>query len=112
VSDYCLTPNEQLFSYIMARTSYIQCNDGDARFVLDQHAEFDFYSARSLKQQSVAMCVFERTFIRHVQNRKIGMPNNFKIFGTMKTKGPNQDTKVSFEWEISFGSQPVFGLTP
>jgi hypothetical protein len=49
------------------------------------------------------MCVFERTFIRHVQNRKIGMPNNFKIFGTMKTKGPNQDIKVSFEWEISFG---------
>jgi hypothetical protein len=37
----------------MARTSYIQWNDGDARFVLDQHAEFDLYSARSLKQQSV-----------------------------------------------------------
>ena len=49
------------------------------------------------------MRVSERTFIRHVQNRKIGKPNNFKIFGTMKTKGPNQDTKVSFEWEISFG---------
>jgi hypothetical protein len=53
VSDYCLTPNEQFFSYIMARTSYIQWNDDDARFVLDQHAEFDLYSARSLKQQSV-----------------------------------------------------------
>ena len=37
----------------MARTSYIQCNDDDARFVLNQHAEFDLYSARSLKQQSV-----------------------------------------------------------
>ena len=37
----------------MARTSYIQWNDDDARFVLDQHAEFDLYSARSLKQQSV-----------------------------------------------------------
>ena len=49
------------------------------------------------------MRVSERTFIRHVQNRKIGKPNNFKIFGTMKTKGPNQDTKVSFEWEINFG---------
>ena len=49
------------------------------------------------------MRVSERTFIRHVQNRKIGKQNNFKIFGTMKTKGPNQDTKVSFEWEISFG---------
>ena len=36
----------------MARTSYIQRND-DARFVLDQHAELDFYIARTLKQQSV-----------------------------------------------------------
>jgi len=38
--------------YHMARTSYIQWNDDDVRFVLDQHAEFDFYSASSLKQQS------------------------------------------------------------
>jgi hypothetical protein len=36
----------------MARTSYIQWNDGDVCFVLDQHAELDFYSAGSLKQQS------------------------------------------------------------
>ena len=49
------------------------------------------------------MRVSERTFIRHVQNRKIGEPNNFKIFGTMKTEGPNQYTKFSFEWEISLG---------
>jgi len=36
----------------MARTSYIQWNDGDVSFVLDQHAELDLYSASSLKQQS------------------------------------------------------------
>jgi hypothetical protein len=35
-SDCCLTPNEQMFSYIMTRTSYIQWNDTDVRFVLDQ----------------------------------------------------------------------------
>jgi hypothetical protein len=52
VSDYRLTPNEQCFSYIMVWTSYIQWNNGDVRFVLDQHAELDFYSARSLTQQS------------------------------------------------------------
>ena len=40
--------------YHMARTSYIQWNDDDVRFVLDQHAEFDFYSASSLKQQSAS----------------------------------------------------------
>jgi hypothetical protein len=33
----------------MARTSYIQWNDHDVRFVLDQHAEMDFYSNSSLK---------------------------------------------------------------
>jgi hypothetical protein len=51
VSDYCLTPNEQFCSHIMVRTSYFQRND-DVRFVLDQHAELDFYSSSSLKQQS------------------------------------------------------------
>jgi len=33
----CLTPLEQYFSHIMERTSYIQRNDDDIRFVLDQH---------------------------------------------------------------------------
>jgi hypothetical protein len=31
------TPNEQCFSYIIARTSYIWW-DNDIRFILDQHA--------------------------------------------------------------------------
>jgi len=31
-------PNEKFFSYIMARTSYIQCNDDDVCFVHDKHA--------------------------------------------------------------------------
>ena len=30
----------------MARTSYIEWNDDDVRFILDQHAELDMYSAR------------------------------------------------------------------
>jgi hypothetical protein len=29
-----------------------QCDDDEVRFVLDQHAELDFYSASALKQQS------------------------------------------------------------
>jgi len=44
---------QQFFSYIMERTSCIQWNDDDVRFVLDQHAYLDLYSASSLKQQSV-----------------------------------------------------------
>ena len=45
-----------MFSYIMVRTSYILMrwwwHDDEVHFVLDQHAELDFYSASSLKQQS------------------------------------------------------------
>ena len=29
-----------------------QCDDDEVRFVVDQHAELDFYSASSLTQQS------------------------------------------------------------
>jgi hypothetical protein len=39
-------------SIIMVGTSYIQWDDDEFHFVLDQHAELDFYSASSLKQQS------------------------------------------------------------
>jgi hypothetical protein len=42
VNDYCLTENENCFSYIMKRTSYNVTfyvrDDDDVRFVLDQHA--------------------------------------------------------------------------
>ena len=52
VIDCCLTPNEQLISYIMARTSYLRWDDHDVCFVLDQHAELHFSSASLLKEQS------------------------------------------------------------
>jgi hypothetical protein len=44
VSDWCLTPTQQFLQ--------LQWDDDEVRFVLDQHAELDFYSASSLKQQS------------------------------------------------------------
>jgi hypothetical protein len=44
-------PSEQFSSYFMVKISYIQWDDDDVHFVLDQHAELDFYSANSLKQQ-------------------------------------------------------------
>ena len=37
-------------------------NDDDVSFVLDQHTELDFYSASSLKQQSVGIHV---ALLRH-----------------------------------------------
>ena len=48
-----LTPNQQLFSYISWQEQVnFQWDDDEVRFVLDQHAELDFYIASSLKQQS------------------------------------------------------------
>jgi hypothetical protein len=37
VDDWCLTPRDQFVIYIMARSKYIQWNDDDVSFVLDQH---------------------------------------------------------------------------
>jgi hypothetical protein len=35
-----LTPNEHFVSYVMVGTSYIQQNDDDVSFVLDQQSDF------------------------------------------------------------------------
>jgi hypothetical protein len=32
------------------------------------------------------------TSIRYAQNQKIGKPNNLKVFGSIKTKEPKQDS--------------------
>ena len=46
------------FSAISWREQVIfQWDDDEVHFVLDQHAELDFYSASSLKQQSVGRYV-------------------------------------------------------
>ena len=47
----------------MARTSYIQWDDDDVHFVLDQHAYLDFYSASSRRQQFTDRHV---TPVRHI----------------------------------------------
>ena len=52
MSACCLTPIQQ-FSAILSRERVnFQLDDDEVHFVLDQHAELDFYSASSLKQQS------------------------------------------------------------
>ena len=52
MSDCWLTPNEQIFSYIMARTSYFGWDYDDVRFVLVQQGELGLYSSSSPQQQS------------------------------------------------------------
>jgi hypothetical protein len=44
--------NEYLFCPVISCLSSIRSDDDDVRFVLDQHAYLDFYSASSLKEQS------------------------------------------------------------
>ena len=43
-----------MFSYIMARTSYIRWNDGDVRFLLDQLVKLDLYSVKQSTGRYVA----------------------------------------------------------
>jgi hypothetical protein len=50
LSGCCLTPNEECFSHIMARTNYVRRDDNDVRSVLNQHPYLDLYSVSSLKQ--------------------------------------------------------------
>jgi len=52
VSDYCLMSIEQFFSHTMTRTSLsFWWDDDNAHIIQDQHAELNFYSPSSLKQQ-------------------------------------------------------------
>jgi hypothetical protein len=55
----------------MARTSYIQWNEDDVSFVLDQQAELDLYSASSLKQQSVYRHVAPFSYIILIQSQLV-----------------------------------------
>jgi len=56
VSGCCLMPIQQFFSYISWREQVnFQSDDDEVHFVLDQHAELDFYSVSSLKQQSAGV---------------------------------------------------------
>jgi hypothetical protein len=52
VSDRCLTPIQQFSAISWREQVHFQWDDDEVRFVQDQHAELDFYSASSLKQQS------------------------------------------------------------
>jgi len=53
VSDCCLTPSEQFFSYIMARTTSFSMRWWWDLLCTKPTRLLDFHSARSLKQQSV-----------------------------------------------------------
>ena len=49
-----LTPTLQFFRYTIAKLVNFQREDDEVQFVLDQHAQYDFYSASLLQQQSAA----------------------------------------------------------
>ena len=65
-------------SSFSARTSYIKWDDDDVHFVLDQHAELDFYCASSLRQQT---CCSTRTHYPDSELREEVANTNFIVFG-------------------------------
>jgi hypothetical protein len=68
----CCLMQTQFFSYIKVRTSHFQWDDDEVRFLLDQHAELDFYSNSSLKQQSgVDMSLHSDTLFRFWANKSL-----------------------------------------
>ena len=61
VSDCYLTPNENLFNYIMATTSYISMLiKMISALYLGQQAKLEFHSASTLKQLSMCKFLFTR----------------------------------------------------
>ena len=57
----------------MTKTNYIQWHDDDIHFVLDKHAELDFYSSSSLKQQTAGRHVASLTHIILILCQTIGV---------------------------------------
>ena len=54
----------------MVRTNYIRWDDG-VHFVLDQHAMLNFYSASSLKQQSMGRHIALLRYIILILNQTV-----------------------------------------
>jgi hypothetical protein len=74
MSDCCLTPIHQFFQlYHSENRLFFQWDDDEVHFVLDQHAELDFYSASSLKQHSpqVDMSFYSDTLFRFRANQSL-----------------------------------------
>ena len=57
VSEWLLFNAKWVIFQLIVRISYIQWDDDDVCFVLDQHAQLDFYSPSSVKQQSASRYV-------------------------------------------------------
>jgi len=45
---------------------------------------------------------------QYAQNRKIGKPNNLKVFENHKTKGPKQDIQNQLRSHVLEGENPSF----
>ena len=68
MNDGCLTPTQQFFRYIMVN---FQWDDDEVHFFLDQHAELDFYSVSSLKQQTTGTHVALLGHIILIQSQQV-----------------------------------------
>ena len=48
--------------------------------------------------------------MRYAPNQKIGKPNNLKVFGSKKTKGPKQGSQIILKLHVPEGSWYMNGL--
>ena len=72
VSGCCLSPNEQIFSYIIARATYFQWNDDDEiHFVRDQHAELDLIALAHWSNSSRVGHVDQHWQITPIPNKPV-----------------------------------------
>jgi len=71
VSDCCLTPTQHFSAISWREQVNVQWDDDEIGFVLGQHAELDFYSARSLKQQSAGRHDAPLGHIMLIQNQPV-----------------------------------------
>ena len=75
MSDEFFNANGAIFRYIMTvswlKQFTLRWDNDDVRFLLNQHAELDFYSASSLKQQSVDRHVAQLGHIIQIPNQPV-----------------------------------------
>lgn len=102
VSLCCLATTQPLFSYISATTSYIQLNEDDILFALDQQTQFDSYISATASYIQLNEDDILFVLDQHTQFDRYS--------GSSLNKSPRVTNIASPRHIILFPSQPVFAV--
>ena len=72
--------------------------------------QYNFILIKMKISNKCARRVADITFIRYAQNRNIGKPNLFKVFGSNKSKYPKQDRENRLWLFLPEGGHCIFKL--